>query len=66
MPAVVGEPSCFTNPSDINVIRQSIFLVISDVAYRDKLIEKGYENVQRFSREKTVAGYARVYSHLLH
>lgn len=65
MPEVAGDAACFTNPFDINAIRQSILLVISDVAYRNKLIEKGYENVKRFSLEKTVTGYAQVYSDLL-
>ena len=65
MPEVAGEAACFTNPFDINAIRQSILLLISDVAYRNKLIEKGYENVKRFSLEKTVACYAQVYSDLL-
>lgn len=63
MPWVAGpEGACFVNPFEIQDIRAGIIRVIQDETYRNKLIHKGLENVQRF----TCNAIARQYLDLYH
>ncbi|HUC81515.1 MAG TPA: glycosyltransferase family 1 protein [Flavisolibacter sp.] len=61
MPEVAGDGAYFTDPFNVDSIRQAITTVSSDAALRNKLIERGYENAKRFSLDKTVAGYSQIY-----
>jgi glycosyltransferase involved in cell wall biosynthesis len=65
MPWVAGEGgACFTDPADVQSIRSGILKVIHDADFREKLIQQGLENVQRFSVERIARKYAEVYNNL--
>ncbi len=64
MPEVAGEGACLVDPFSIPSIREGVIRVIGDAAYRERLIQKGSENLERFSVAKTVAGYLEVYKTL--
>lgn len=53
LPEVCGDSVVYCDPSDIDDIAGKIRLVLSDSALRDSLRVKGYENIKRFSWEKS-------------
>ena len=61
MPEVAGEAACLVNPLDVASIRAGILRVIEDAAYREKLVQHGFENVKRFRIETVAAQYAELY-----
>ena len=64
MPEVAANAAHIVNPFDIKDIHEGFNKIIADDEYRNKLIENGYENANRFS-VKTIAGqYADVYKEL--
>ncbi|OGI25375.1 MAG: hypothetical protein A3J76_01960 [Candidatus Moranbacteria bacterium RBG_13_45_13] len=52
MPEVSGDGAVLVNPKDTNEIAEAIYRLISDESYKNDIIEKGLENVKRFSWEK--------------
>ena len=65
MPWVAGvEGACFVDPTDVESIRNGIKKVISSKSYQETLIEKGLENVQRFSITRITELYTAVYENL--
>lgn len=61
MPEVAGKGACFVDPTDVESIRAGILQIIEDELFRDKLIEKGLENVRRFEAKKIASAYAKLY-----
>jgi glycosyltransferase involved in cell wall biosynthesis len=66
LPEVYGDAAHYFNPSDTDDMARAIDEVLSDKALRDSLIQKGYEQVKKYSWEdvarKTLAVYERVLS----
>ncbi len=52
LPEVGGEAALYFDPKDVSDIAKRIKSVIQDSELRKKLIEKGYEQVKKFSWEK--------------
>lgn len=52
MPEVAGDGAVLVDPKNTAEISDAIYKLISDEAHKNDIIEKGYENVQRFSWEK--------------
>ncbi|MVN20995.1 glycosyltransferase family 4 protein [Mucilaginibacter arboris] len=61
MPEIAGDAALLVNPFDATAIRNGISEIIKNETLRNKLIEKGFENVKRFSKEKVVEQYKRLY-----
>lgn len=61
MPEVAGGAACLVDPFDVASIRAGICRVIEDAAYREHLVERGFENVKRFHIETIAAQYAALY-----
>lgn len=64
MPEVAGEAACLVNPFETNDIRNGIRKIIKDDDYRDELIEKGFMNIKRITREKITNEYFELYSNI--
>lgn len=64
MPEVAGNSAVLVNPFDITSVKNGISELINNEAPRNELIQKGFENVKRFSQEKVVAQYASLYQEL--
>lgn len=64
MPEVAGDAAIFVDPQNIKSIRNGILELISNQNLRNDLIQKGFENVKRFSKEKVVAQYKVLYQEL--
>jgi glycosyltransferase involved in cell wall biosynthesis len=65
MPEVGGEAACFIDPFDVESIRGGILKVIHDGLYRDELVRRGFENVERFRSGKIAREYIHIYRELL-
>ena len=61
MPEIAGGGACLVNPFDISSIRRGIETVVNDDAYRNKLIQKGLENIERFRIDKITQDYLDLY-----
>jgi glycosyltransferase involved in cell wall biosynthesis len=53
LPEAGGDAALYVNPKDVNDIKEKMELVIGDEKLRNDLIKKGYEQVKKFSWEKT-------------
>jgi glycosyltransferase involved in cell wall biosynthesis len=65
MNETAGGGACLVNPFDPADIRAGILRIIGDVSYRHLLIEKGFRNVARFSRDTIAAKYSALYHEVL-
>jgi glycosyltransferase involved in cell wall biosynthesis len=61
MPEVAGDAACLVDPYQVREIRNGILKIISDDAYRNELIEKGFENIKRYNPEKIATEYFELY-----
>jgi len=51
MPEVAGDGAVLINPKDISAIAEAVYKLISNESYKNDIIEKGYNNLKRFSWE---------------
>jgi glycosyltransferase involved in cell wall biosynthesis len=65
MPEIAGGAAHLVNPHDVSSIAQGILKVMSDVGYRELLIENGLERVKFFSWENTVKELLNIYNETL-
>ncbi len=61
LPEVVGNGAVLVNPENVFEIMRAIHRVLVDQPLREKLKQKGYEQVQHFSWEDSVQRILRVY-----
>ncbi len=64
MPEVAGEAACYVNPLDVSSIREGILKVIQNEDYRQKLIERGFDNIKRFELKNVANQYAELYEEI--
>jgi len=62
MPEICGKGAVLVDPDDAEHIAGAIHKLISDDAHRNDIIEKGLENVKRFSWEKCAEEVAELLS----
>lgn len=66
LPEVCGDDSVlYINPLDISSIKKSIVKLMSDEKLQDDLIQKGFENIKRFSWEETAKNITKVIKGIL-
>ncbi len=65
LPEVAGAGALLVNPEKLEDITEAIYKIIDDKKFRDELIEKGLENVRRFSWEETAQKTIEVYRQVL-
>lgn len=65
MPEVAGGAACLVDPFDEESIREGILKIIKDSAYRDELVQRGFENVTRFRPARIAKQYVDIYRELL-
>jgi glycosyltransferase involved in cell wall biosynthesis len=53
MPEVAGNSAIIVNPKSLEEIAAAMERVFSETEYRKHLIDLGFENCKRFSREKS-------------
>jgi glycosyltransferase involved in cell wall biosynthesis len=62
MPEVAGSGACLVDPCNVESIREGLLKVIADGKYRDALVEKGFDNIKRFSAEAVARQYDALYA----
>jgi len=65
MKDVAGAGAVLVDPHDVNAIRNGLIEIIYEPQYREALILKGSENVQRYSSTKAAMQYVKVYESVL-
>lgn len=65
MPEIASDAAHYVDPFSIQSIRQGIVTVIQDDLYREKLIEKGYVNKERFNIYDIAQQYLNLYNELI-
>lgn len=53
LPEVLGDSALLCDPNDHEALANALFSIISDDKQRNELIKKGYDNVKRFSWERS-------------
>jgi glycosyltransferase involved in cell wall biosynthesis len=61
LPEVVGNGAVLVNPENVFEIMRALHRILVDQTMREKLKERGYEQVERFSWEDSVQRILRVY-----
>jgi glycosyltransferase involved in cell wall biosynthesis len=61
MPEIAGRAAALVDPFDVGNMREGFRRVVRDRAYRDALVEAGFENARRFSAPEVALGYSRLY-----
>lgn len=61
LPEVVGDAAVLVNPENVFDIVRGIRLVLTDARLREELIRRGYQQVQRYSWERSAAQIRAVY-----
>ena len=64
MKEVAGGAACLVDPYSTDSIRAGILRIIEDPGYRDDLVTKGLENVQRYDKVKIAEQYLACYRQL--
>ncbi len=64
MPEVAGEGAAFVAPNSVENICHMLYKVISDKKLKENLINKGYQNVKRFSWQKCAKETLKVLTEL--
>ncbi len=65
MADVAGEGALKVDPFDVSAIRSGIMRLLSDSGLRNDLIQKGFQNVKRYSAADVAEQYAAVYREVL-
>lgn len=65
IPGIAGEAAILVNPYDSEDIAQALQQIATDTTIRDNLIQKGLNNVRRYSWETTATQTAAVYAGIL-
>lgn len=65
MDAVAGDGALLVDPFDIESIRVGMTRLLNDEALRADLVQKGFENVAKYSAESVAGQYAELYREVL-
>jgi len=61
MPDVAGGAACLVDPFDPASIRSGLLKIIQDAPYRQRLVENGFKNRQRFDPDRIADLHAQLY-----
>jgi glycosyltransferase involved in cell wall biosynthesis len=65
MKDVAADGAALVNPFDIKSIRNGYLTILHDEQFRNEIIEKGLENIKRFSVENIAKQYLNLYDQIL-
>jgi glycosyltransferase involved in cell wall biosynthesis len=61
MSDVAGQAACLVDPYSIPAIREGIAKIIADPGYRTDLVNRGFENIRRYSATEIARQFAALY-----
>lgn len=65
MPEVGGDAPLYVDPQSVSSIRRSIAKVLNDSSFKEQMVKKGFNQVKKFSWEKTSSQTLQVYQEVL-
>jgi glycosyltransferase involved in cell wall biosynthesis len=65
MKEVAGEGAALVDPEDADSIRQAIQKILKDRAYRERLVERGFENIRLYEPGAVAMQYYTLYQKML-
>src|SRR5690606_29268410 len=65
MPDVAGDAAWLVDPFDVEAIRDGLQRMLAEPGLRERLIDRGFRNVGRFTPAIVAAAYARLYRSLV-
>lgn len=65
IPEVVGDAALLIDPYDENALREAIVNVLHDLTLKEKLINRGREQIQKFSWERTARETLQVFEKMM-
>jgi len=65
MREVAGGAACLVDPYNVASIKEGLGRLINDAAYREQLLEKGFENIKRFEPQKIAEEYYSLYKEIM-
>lgn len=65
MDAVAGEGALLVDPFDRDAIRDGLRRLIEDESLREELVQRGFENVAKYSAKSVAGQYAELYREVL-
>ena len=66
MPEIAADAALLVDAMDINAIRQGLLTLIDNKSLRQKLVDNGFKNAERFSPSNLAGKYAEMYHQLVH
>ncbi|MFC5409152.1 glycosyltransferase family 4 protein [Larkinella bovis] len=64
MREVAGAGACLIDPFDVQSIREGVLRICEDDTYREQLIQRGFENARRFTRNQIAQEYDLLYKQI--
>ena len=64
LPEVAGDAALLVNPDNVNELTENMYKLLGDGKLRQVLIEKGFQQVKKFSWEKAAKEMVKVYEKL--
>jgi glycosyltransferase involved in cell wall biosynthesis len=61
MPEAAGGAACMVDPFDVDDIRRGIRRLLEEPEYVQSLVDRGFENAERYSPARIAEAYAEVY-----
>ena len=65
LPEVAGGAAVLVNPDNPQDIRDAIIRILSEPEFRTKLIEKGYENIKKYTWDKSAEQFIQIIRKLI-
>jgi len=65
LPEVAGVAACYFDPYSEESMRNAVLKVLEDESYREDLINKGYEQLKKFSWKQTAEETKKIYESVL-
>lgn len=59
---ISGDSACLVDPFDVGSIKNGIYKICNDENYRQELINKGFQNIERFQIQNITKQYIAVYN----
>ncbi len=66
MQEVAGPVACLVDPYSVTAIRAGLLHIIGDEAYRNQLVEAGYENARHYTIDQVAIRYDAIYQEITH
>jgi glycosyltransferase involved in cell wall biosynthesis len=65
IPEIAGNAACLVDPTSVDGIAQGLNRIVFDQGYRRMLVERGYQQIKKFSWRKAATEYINLYQFVM-